>query len=302
MADLGFYSSKLLTASLSDAPTTPGQIELQLSQPVGDLSEDDFVATFAEIRTLSHRCRKPLNVRRFGLISDGLSSHVSLVPLHGISETWQPMLAGDKTFYQSYPGYITTKDGNKADDADLDSLREQIRGATGLSDTDITTEPIGEHDAGNLFAKLIKGQLPTWKWLDNKEYSGFLTPFPNTPGYSVLIPKRHLASDILAIDSEPFEALMRQAWSARQMLQKGTGARAVGIIFEGFEIDWAHVKLIPIRPGPDVGPVAEFTPIYLGFLTSQRGPQMTSDARQEAGQLANKLRQASTVQDEEYDK
>lgn len=292
MSDLQFYSSDLLSASLSDAPTTPGQIELRLSKTIAELSQDDFVATFAEIRTLSHRCQYPLGIRRFGLISDGLSNRISLIPLHGISETWEPMLAGEKTFYETYPGYITTKDGNKADDAELDKIRDQLRAVTGLRDGDITTEPLGDYDASNLFAKLLKGQLPTWKWLDNDAHSAFLTPFPNTPGYSVLIPKHHLSSDILSIVNEPYEALMKQAWSAIQALRSGTNARAVGVVFEGFEIDWAHVKLVPIRDGPDEGPTAEFTPIYLGFLTSQRGPTMSAQDRQSALRLTDELRAA----------
>ena len=48
-----------------------------------------------------------------------------------------------------------------------------------------------------IFDKIVRGEMESYKvWEDNKHLA-FLTPFPNTPGFTVLIPKLTLATTYL---------------------------------------------------------------------------------------------------------
>lgn len=59
-------------------------------------------------------------------------------------------------------------------------------------------------------------------------------------------------------------------------LRQALGTRRCGMIFEGFEIDYARVKLIPIHESPAVQDpvmtVAPFHEAYQGYVTSLSGP------------------------------
>ncbi|XP_066532032.1 asparagine--tRNA ligase [Hoplias malabaricus] len=62
------------------------------------------------------------------------------------------------------------------------------------------------------------------------------------------------------------------------------GARGVALIFEGFEIDYAHVKLIPLvtNLGEMLPTVPhQFCPTYPGYVTSADGPPASAEALKE---------------------
>lgn len=100
-------------------------------------------------------------------------------------------------------------------------------------------------------------------------------------GFTVLVPRAHLSSDIFSLDKADYGQLIEAAHSVAQVLKSAFGARQIGMMFEGFEIDYAHVKLIPIRDpsvtseSPHIRtPLyqAEYHESYPGYLTSLQGP------------------------------
>ena len=100
-------------------------------------------------------------------------------------------------------------------------------------------------------------------------------------GFTVLVPRKHLTSDIFSLDKGAYTQLMDAAHVVAQVLKRAFGIHQIGMIFEGFEIDYAHVKLIPIR-----NPVStlqlpskgrwihqeEYHKTYPGYVTSLQGP------------------------------
>ncbi|KAK7144118.1 hypothetical protein R3I94_010522 [Phoxinus phoxinus] len=72
-----------------------------------------------------------------------------------------------------------------------------------------------------------------------------------------------------------------------RLLEAGLGAWGVGLIFEGFEIDYAHAKLIPLVSSPDEAqtsptcPAPEFFERYPGYVTSVSGPPASRESLQE---------------------
>ena len=45
-----------------------------------------------------------------------------------------------------------------------------------------------------IFDKIIKGEIKSWKVWEDSNYLAFLTPFPNTPGLTIVIPNTNVWS------------------------------------------------------------------------------------------------------------
>ena len=133
-----------------------------------------------------------------------------------------------------------------------------------------------------IFDKIVSGELDSYKiWEDNKHLA-FLTPFPNTPGFTVLIPKSNLGNYIFDLDDEAYMAIMAASKKVAKLLQKALGVPRVALVFEGTGVAYVHAKLIPLH-----GELAaqtnvwsdhtEFSERYKGYITTAEGPQMSEE-------------------------
>ncbi len=131
-----------------------------------------------------------------------------------------------------------------------------------------------------LFCSIAVGEIPSWTIFESERYLAFLTPFPNTPGFTVVIPKHHLPSAVLSLPKEEYAALFETAREVSELLERSLECKRVGLVAEGMGIDHAHVKLIPMHGIPD-GPWEPmlsiehpFSERYVGYLTTHDGPRM----------------------------
>ena len=133
-----------------------------------------------------------------------------------------------------------------------------------------------------LFCGIAVGSVASKKIWESNTHLAVLTPFPNTPGFSVLLPKMHLRSDILQLPMEDMFPLMLAAQEVAAILRERLSVVRVGLIFEGYGIDHAHVKLVPMHGIPSQGwkqiaspeSARVFYEKYPGFIASHDGPQM----------------------------
>lgn len=128
-----------------------------------------------------------------------------------------------------------------------------------------------------LFCKILNGELPSRKIWEDDKHIAVLTPFPNTPGFTVLITKEHKDSYIFSLDDETYEGIFKAAKEVANLLDSKLNCKRTGLIFEGMGIHHAHVKLIPMHgiPDGDWQPILsnkkEFTEAYLGYISSHDG-------------------------------
>ena len=180
----------------------------------------------------------------------------------------------------------------------LDEVCAKIQAVSG------TKQPYSYHLEGdasdqNLFARIVRGELPQRRVWEDENHVAVLTPFCNTPGFTVVVPRLHLPSDIFSLDGDDFEKLIRATYIVAQHLKKGFGNAKCGMIFEGYEIDYAHVKLIPIHEGEGEGdwkagdplPEAEYQERYAGFVTSLEGPPGREELLSDTLQLRARMRE-----------
>jgi hypothetical protein len=166
-----------------------------LQVPVEDLSERDFVGIFYAVKRLTSCINEST---RYAVGTDG-GKVVHLFPLQDRSRPWKAITWSQLSFSDRYPGYLTTKSGPPAEKSTLYAIQGRITRVTGWS-----TPSFAYPDAmdSNLFARLVRGEIPQWRVWEDDMHIAFLTPFPNTPGFTVLIPRRHLSSDILSLEDD----------------------------------------------------------------------------------------------------
>jgi beta-aspartyl-peptidase (threonine type) len=255
-------------------PTTPGQAVV-IGEGVTDITAlplAEFIDLFRFTRKAAHALAASTHVRRCALASDGRILH--LVPLHGLSNHWSPVLFKREEHHAAFPGYLETGSGPEVSKESLNVIQRRLLAASGLQEPFDETF-VGDTTDQNLFARIVRGELEQWRIWESKTHIAFLTPFGNTPGYTVLVPRRHLSSDVFSLAENDYVDLVEAAHIVADVIKRGLGVPRVGIFFEGFEIDYTHVKLIPVHssgPLETVIPPATFHERYPGFITTQPGP------------------------------
>ena len=99
-----------------------------------------------------------------------------------------------------------------------------------------------------IFCQIVRGESPCWKIWEDEKHLAILSIFPNTEGFTVLMTKEHLPSYIFDLPEETMLDLVKAAKIVAKLLDaKLEDVGRTGLIFEGFGVDHAHVKLFPMH-------------------------------------------------------
>ncbi|KAL7753119.1 hypothetical protein RI367_001571 [Sorochytrium milnesiophthora] len=290
LAEHVFSRTKHATYGVTRCPMLAGQISAVLTG-VDNLFASDaatFVETMLDLKKHAEAIRAATQVRRCALATSG-DNTIHLFPLHGVSAEWKPVLHPELVFDERYPGYVTSKSGPRATREALAAVQQRI-----LAHSNPPKQPdytfVGAQTDNNLFARIVRGEEEQWRVWESETHVAFLTPFPNMEAFTVLVPRRHLSSDILGLDEGDYASLMHATHATAQALKRALSCEQVAMIFEGFEIDYAHVKLIPHLSSSATGMQHEsvYHETYQGYVTTQPGPAITSVTKLDA--LAQKMR------------
>ena len=126
-----------------------------------------------------------------------------------------------------------------------------------------------------IFCKIVAGEAPSHKIWEDDTHLAFLSIFPNTEGFSVVIPKEHYPSYIFELPEEVIAALTLAASKVGRLLDaKLSDVGRTGMIFEGFGVDHAHAKLFPMHGTkgdgwvPHKSNVDKYFDQYEGYISS----------------------------------
>lgn len=137
-----------------------------------------------------------------------------------------------------------------------------------------------------IFCEIANGKISPMgnaKIWESKKYLAWLSPFPNTEGFTVIIPKKHYSSDVLKMPDEELQEFIIEAKKISEILLNSfDDVGRIGLIMEGTGIDHAHIKLIPMH-GTEYMKKGEWKQIhskinnyfetYEGYLCSNDGPK-----------------------------
>lgn len=144
-----------------------------------------------------------------------------------------------------------------------------------------------------VFCEIVEGNEFCWKIWENEEFIAFLTPFPNTKGFTVLASKKHLPSDIFDLTTSDFHNLFDAAKKVATLLNESLGTKRTAMIAEGMGINHAHLKLIPLH-GISEGSwkainsnKSEVFESYPGYISSHDGPRVDKRTLDELAEIIN---------------
>ena len=114
------------------------------------------------------------------------------------------------------------------------------------------------YDNQNIFAKILRGEVPCHKVFENRHTLAFLDIMPRSPGHTLVIPKVP-ARGILDIAADDFAEVAR---TARQIAIAAVQAfDAEGIIVQQFSeaasgqvVFHLHMHVMPMKTGRDLLP------------------------------------------------
>lgn len=148
-----------------------------------------------------------------------------------------------------------------------------------------------------LFDKIVSGDIPAYKVWEDNNFLAFLTPFANTPGFTVVVPKVNPGDNYLEVDAQVYSETLLAARKVAQLLKKAFQVNRVGLVIEGEGVPHLHAKLIPMHDQQDQpGAYAshtEFYDVYPGYLTTIEGPKMSEHELQAIQQKIQKAAKAS---------
>lgn len=103
----------------------------------------------------------------------------------------------------------------------------------------------------SLFTKIVKGEIPCHKIMEDEDYLAFLDIRPINPGHTLVIPKKEV-DYIFDIDDELLSGLILFAKKVAGKIGPRLDCKRIGVMVAGLEVPHAHVHLVPINSVGDL--------------------------------------------------
>ena len=144
-----------------------------------------------------------------------------------------------------------------------------------------------------IFCKIASHEMPPlWNAIirEDEKRMARLSPFPCTPGHTVVIPKKHFWSDVLKMPDALLQTFIVVAKQIAQKIENSfDDVGRVWLIMEWTGIDHAHIKLIPMHGTKHMKQwvrkqyLSDETPwydTYPWYITSHDGPRADDEGLQ----------------------
>lgn len=150
-----------------------------------------------------------------------------------------------------------------------------------------------------IFCQIAQKKSPAHVVWEDEKNIAFLSIYPNTDGFTVVIPKNHESSYAFEVSDEVLKDLIIATKKvARKLDNAFEDVGRTGMFFEGFGVDHLHSKLFPMHGTANMD---EWRPIesalddvffdeYPGYLSSHNAKR-EDDSK--LAQLADKIRKAN---------
>ena len=103
----------------------------------------------------------------------------------------------------------------------------------------------------SIFSKIVAGEIPSYKILENDEFYAFLDINPISKGHTLVIPKKE-TDYIFEIDDDVLGRMMVFAKKIAKAIKDAVPCVRVGVAVIGLEVPHAHIHLIPINNESDM--------------------------------------------------
>jgi histidine triad (HIT) family protein len=121
---------------------------------------------------------------------------------------------------------------------------------------------MANYDPNNIFAKILRGELPSYKVFEDDKVFAFLDIMPRAPGHTLVVPKNP-ARTIIDITPDDLTHVMKATQRIARAALKAFGAD--GITIQQFNepaggqvVFHLHVHMIPRKDGVALKPPLSF--------------------------------------------
>ena len=116
----------------------------------------------------------------------------------------------------------------------------------------------GTYDAGNIFAKILRGEMPAARVFEDEHVFAFMDVFPQSKGHTLVIPKHSTARNLLEEEPERLATLIQGVQRVTKAVR--AALKPDGIVVTQFNgapagqtIYHLHFHIIPRWEGVPVG-------------------------------------------------
>lgn len=103
----------------------------------------------------------------------------------------------------------------------------------------------------SIFTKIVKGEIPSYKVVENETCYAFLDINPLAKGHTLVIPKKQV-DYLFDLDEELYVELQLFAKKVAKALGKAIPSIRIAEAVIGLDVPHAHIHLIPINSELDV--------------------------------------------------
>ena len=103
----------------------------------------------------------------------------------------------------------------------------------------------------SIFTKIIAGEIPSYKIIEDEKFYAFLDVFPIAKGHTLVIPKKEV-DYLFDLDDETLGGLHVFAKRVAKALEKSVDCKRIGTAVVGLEVPHAHLHLVPVNEITDL--------------------------------------------------
>ncbi|NLA24989.1 MAG: HIT family protein [Bacteroidales bacterium] len=103
----------------------------------------------------------------------------------------------------------------------------------------------------SIFTKIVNGDIPSYKVVENDKFFAFLDIRPLQAGHTLVIPKNEI-DYFFDIEDYEISEMMVFAKNIAKAIKKAYPCNKVGMAVLGLEVPHAHIHLIPINSEADM--------------------------------------------------
>jgi histidine triad (HIT) family protein len=103
----------------------------------------------------------------------------------------------------------------------------------------------------SIFTRIVNGDIPSYKILEDENYYAFLDVFPLVKGHTLVIPKKEI-DYLFDMEDELLAGMMVFAKKVAKAVGAAISCKRVGLTVIGLEVPHAHIHLIPMNKEKDI--------------------------------------------------
>ena len=102
-----------------------------------------------------------------------------------------------------------------------------------------------------IFSKIIAGDIPSYKIVEDDRFYAFLDINPMTKGHTLVVPKQE-TDYIFDLDDALLAEMVIFSKRVALAIEKAISCKRVGMMVIGLEVPHAHIHLVPIQSEGDL--------------------------------------------------